>query len=431
MKRILVLGSGGREHALAWKLAQSSSVSEIFVAPGNGGTATMAKSQNLDSISVLDFEGLKNFVKKNNIYMTVVGPDDPLALGIVDFFQAEGLRIWGPSKAAAEIEASKAFAKQIMLKAAIPTASFKTFKSTDYKAALEYIQKQDLPLVVKASGLALGKGVTICRSLDEAVNAIEDIAVRKIFAQAGDEFIVEEFLDGPEISIHAFCDGDRALIFPPSQDHKAIFDGNTGPNTGGMGTIAPVDWVSAELMLEAETIVNQTLVAMKQSGREFQGLLYPGLKITKQGIRVLEYNARFGDPETQSYLRLLETDLFDILDASIDRKLGEIKLHWAKLSACNIVLASAGYPGTYDKSKLITGIAEAEQDPSVVVFHAGTKVSQEGLLTNGGRVLGVSATGIGLKAALDAAYRAVEKIHFEGKTFRRDIGAQVLSRLPA
>ncbi len=425
MLNILLIGSGGREHALAWKLSQSPRVTQIYVAPGNGGTATLTKTQNVD-ISVLDFDALKNFAKTNNIYMTVVGPDDPLALGIVDSFTKDGLRIWGPTQAAAQIEASKAFSKQLMQDSGIPTAAFKIFKATEAQAAIRYIDAQGAPIVVKASGLALGKGAIVCATIEEAKQAMRDIAIDKTLGAAGDEIVIEEFLDGPEISIHAFCDGKTARIFPSSQDHKTIGEGDTGPNTGGMGTIAPLPWVNAELIAKIEKeILEPTLIAMKKSGREFKGLLYPGLMLSSKGIKVLEYNARFGDPETQSYMRLLETDLLDILDACVDGKLADLNIQWSNNSAATVVLASAGYPGKYEKGKTITGIDVAESDPDIVVFQAGTK----GSVTNGGRVLGVTATGKTLDQALAKAYKAADEINFEGKTLRRDIGAKSLAIL--
>ncbi len=429
MHKILLIGSGGREHALAWKLAQSARVAKIYVAPGNGGTATLAKTENLN-IKTTDFAQLIDFARSNDIYMTVVGPDDPLALGIVDEFMTAGLRIWGPTKAAAEIEASKAFSKQLMQEAGIPTAAFKIFKASEASQALNYIDEVGAPIVVKASGLALGKGAIVCTTIEEAKQAVKEIAIDKTLGTAGDELVIEEFLDGPEISIHAFCDGITARILPSSQDHKAIGEGDTGPNTGGMGTIAPLPWVDAKLITKIETeILEPTLRAMKQAGREFRGLLYPGLKLSSKGIKVLEYNARFGDPETQSYMRLLETDLLDIFDACIDGSLANLDIKWSANSAATVVLASAGYPGSYEKGKRITGIDKAEADSDIVVFQAGTKIQDKDLVTNGGRVLGVTAIGRDLAKALSKAYQACDLIEFEGKTLRRDIGAKALAIL--
>ncbi len=421
MKSILLIGSGGREHALAWKLAQSEKINKIYVAPGNAGTAQLAKTQNVPGISILDFEGLIKFAKEHRIYMTVVGPDDPLALGIVDNFQSAGLRIWGPTRAAAELEASKAFSKQLMQEAKIPTAEFRIFKSTEHQAAMAYIDEMGAPIVVKASGLALGKGAIVCNTVTEAKSAVEEIAIKKTFGAAGDELVIEEFLDGPEISIHAFSDGKTYKMFPSAQDHKAIGEGNTGPNTGGMGTIAPLTWVDAKLMQEIETkVVKPTIDAMLARGKAFKGLLYPGLKLSSKGIKVLEYNARFGDPETQTYMRLLKTDLLDILDACIDGTLDKLNIEWHNASACTVVLASAGYPGAYEKGKVIEALDQV--DAEVVVFHAGTQYNGVKLATNGGRVLGISALGASLEEALNKAYKAAEQIQFEGKTFRKDIG---------
>lgn len=431
-KQLLLIGSGGREHALAWKLAQSPKVTKIYVAPGNGGTASLAKTENIN-IAVTDFTKLRDFAKTNNIYMTVVGPDDPLALGIVDFFQAENLRIWGPTKVAAEIEASKAFSKQLMQEAGIPTAAFKIFKATEASQALRYIDEQGAPIVVKASGLALGKGAIVCATIEEAKQAVQEIAIDKTLGAAGDEIVIEEYLDGPEISVHAFCDGKTARIFPTSQDHKTIGEGDTGPNTGGMGTIAPLPWVDSKLITEIErTVLKPTLEAMQKAGREFRGLLYPGLKLSSKGIRVLEYNARFGDPETQSYMRLLETDLLDILDACIDGTLAELDIKWSKNSAATVVLASGGYPGKYEKGKTITGLNNLGED--IVVFHAGTQSviaseAKQSIKTSGGRVLGVTAIAKTLDQALAKAYKAADQIQFEGKTLRRDIGAKSLAIL--
>jgi phosphoribosylamine--glycine ligase len=368
---------------------------------------------------------LLEFAKKEKIDLTLALPDDPLALGIVDEFQKEGLRIWGPTKAAAKIEWSKAFSKNFMREHGLPTAQFKTF--TDYEEAKNYTSRQKLPVVIKASGLALGKGVIICETKEEAYQALEGIFVKKIFGEAGSEVVIEEFLTGPEISIHAFSEGVNYSIFPASQDHKKVSEGDKGPNTGGMGTIAPVPFVSTELLKEIEdNIVAPTLSGMKSENNTFVGLLYPGLILTKDGPKILEYNARFGDPETQTYMRLLDTDILDIFDACIDGELNEIEIKWKALFACTIILASAGYPGSYEKGKIITGIEEAEMQAEIVVFHAGTQMKRNELLTNGGRVLGVSATGSTLEEALEKAYKAVKKISFEGMQYRTDIGKSAI-----
>lgn len=414
---ILVIGSGGREHALAWKLKQSPRVQKLFIAPGNAGTQNLG--QNV-SILATDISGLVAFTTENKIDLTVVGSDDPLALGIVDAFQGKGLRIWGPTKAAAQIEASKVFAKELMATAHIPTASFQTF--SDYEKALAFLEHHDIPVVVKASGLALGKGVFVCQSREEAHTALQQIMVEKAYGDAGREVVIEDYLDGPEVSIHAFSDGKTSILLPSAQDHKTIFDGDQGPNTGGMGTIAPVPWVTGQMLGTAKkTIVDPALAELAQRGSPFVGLLYPGLKMTSSGPKVLEFNARFGDPETQSYMRLLKTDLVDIFDACIDGTLDHETIEWHPGFACCVVLASGGYPGVYQKGLPISGIDEAEKLREVVVFHAGT-VFDGGLKTSGGRVLGVTATGNALKEALNKAYDAVGLIHFDGMQYRRDIG---------
>jgi phosphoribosylamine--glycine ligase len=449
--KILIIGSGGREHALSWKLKQSPRVNKIYIAPGNAGTAQVGENV---AIIATDILALANFAQKEKIDFTVVGPDDSLALGIVDEFQKRGLKIWGPGKAAAQIEASKAFAKELMKKNNIPTAEFRTF--TNYDKALEYIKKwfasvvgegfkpsptrEHNPIVIKASGLALGKGVAVCKTLDEAKNFLKDVMVNKIFGEAGKEVVIEEFLQGQEFSIHAFCDGKNFQLLPSSQDHKPIFDGGLGPNTGGMGTIAPVPWVTDEMMDEvSSTIVKPALEGLKNVACRFIGCLYPGLMMTKNGPKVIEFNSRFGDPETQSYMRLLKTDLLDILEACVDGKIADIKIKWSKKYACCIVLASGGYPGKYEKGKTITGITEAETLNDIVVFHAGTATSPglrppsphkgrdgERLVTNGGRVLGVTAIADDLQTALNKAYVAVKLIYFDGMRYRTDIGRQSL-----
>jgi phosphoribosylamine--glycine ligase len=417
---VLVVGSGGREHALCWKLAQSLRVGKLYCAPGNGGTQRVAEHV---AIGALEFEKLADFAEEKNIGLTVVGPDDAFVGGIVDVFTKRGLRIWGPTKAAAQIEGSKAFSKQLMQKAGIPTAEFGVF--TDYDQALAYVRKKGVPIVVKASGLALGKGVYVCQSNDEAETALKEIMLDNRFGDSGSEVVIEEFLDGPEISIHALSDGNTHALFPPTQDHKRALEGDRGPNTGGMGVIGPLPWVSgADMRTIDETIVTPTLAAMKEGSAAFSGLLYPGLKLTSAGPKVLEYNARFGDPETQVYMRLLSSDLFDLLDASVDGTLASHSLAWSKGFACNIVLASGGYPESYQKGFPITGIEEAEKMPGIVVFHAGTKLADGKVVTNGGRVLVVSATGNTLQEALERAYAAADLIQFEGKYLRRDIGAK-------
>lgn len=422
-QKILIIGSGGREHAIGWKVAQSKNTEKIFFAPGNAGTEKLGI--NVD-IKATDVSALLEFAKKENIGLTLALPDDPLALGIVDEFTKADLRIWGPTQNAAKIEWSKAFSKGFMQKHQLPTAKFEVI--SDYESAKKYVADQMLPFVIKASGLALGKGVVVCETREQADETLKNIFVGKIFGDAGNEIIIEKFLAGPEISIHAFSDGKNYKMFPPSQDHKKIGVGDMGPNTGGMGTIAPVPFVSDGEFKEIEkNIVAPTLSAMAGDGTPFVGVIYPGLMLTKDGPKILEYNARFGDPETQSYMRLLDTDIVDIFNACIDGKLDEVNIKWKNLFACTIVLASGGYPGNYEKGKIIEGIEDAETESDIIVFHAGTATRDRKTVTNGGRVLGVSATAPTLEEALRKAYKAVKKISFEGMQFREDIGKTALS----
>ncbi len=419
---VLLIGSGGREHALAWKLRQSPRIGKLYIAPGNGGTGNIAENV---PIGVMEFEKLADFAIEKKVDFTIVGPDDPLVGGIVDVFKARGLKVWGPVKAAAQIEGSKAFSKELMREAGIPTAEFGVFSK--HEEALAYVREKGAPIVIKASGLALGKGVYVCHTLSEAEVALDDIMVKRLLNDAGNQVVVEEYLDGQEVSIHALSDGKTHIMFPTSQDHKTIGEGDTGKNTGGMGTIAPVPWVSSEILKDIEArIVQPTLRALEQHAAPFVGILYPGLKMSSKGPKTLEFNARFGDPETQVYMRLLKSDLLDLLEASADGALASKTIELNSGFAVNIVLASGGYPDAYKTEFPITGIEEAEKVEGVVVFHAGTKNENSQLVTAGGRVLGVSAIGGTLKQALDRAYEAVGKIHFEGMHFRRDIGAKAL-----
>ena len=421
--KILVVGSGGREDAILWKLAQSPRASKLFVAPGNPGASQWAE---VAAIQETDVPGLARFAKENRIDLTVVGPDNPLALGIADAFTRHGLRIFGPTRAAAEIESSKAFAKELMKEAGIPTAAFRIF--CEHSEALAYVRKRGAPIVVKASGLARGKGVYICKTLVEAEHALTEIMLARIHKGAGDEVVIEEFLDGQEISIHALSHGTASILLPPAQDHKVVGENDEGENTGGMGVIAPVPWVTAEMMRRAKTtIVDPALTALAELGRPFIGCLYPGLKVTTGGLRVLEFNARFGDPETQAYVRLLKTDLLDVLEACVDGALGELEVEWRPGFAACVVLASGGYPGSYKIGYPISGVEEAERVPGVVVFNAGTKLIAGKLSTAGGRVLGVSAIGDTLREALDRAYAAISFIQFKDMYYRRDIGAKALA----
>ncbi len=412
---ILVVGSGGREHALVWKLRQSSRVKNIFVSPGNAGTSLGATN-----IPISETNEIINWLKENPVDLVIIGPDNYLAEGIVDKVQEMGIMVFGPTKAAAEIEWSKSFAKQLMQEEGIPSAAFETFD--DLKKANLYIENQKFPIVIKADGLAFGKGVVIAENLDQAKKALADIMGHKIYGNAGKTIIIEEYLQGQEISIHAFCDGESAILFPSSQDHKRIFDGNKGPNTGGMGTIAPVVGVTDEQLKEIkEKIVVPTLQALKKRGRIFKGILYPGIMITENGPKVIEFNARFGDPETQSYMRLLDSDLVEVLIACIEGNLKSKKILWSNKFACCITCASRGYPETSEKGKIIQGL-ETIKDNNIVIFHAGTKNKGNKIITNGGRVLGVTATGNSLPKALEEAYAAIKMISFDGMQYRKDIG---------
>ena len=421
--KILIVGGGGREHALAWKISQSPRIEKIYCAPGNSGTASIGENI---PINATDLDGITNFAREKNIDLVVVAQDDPLAMGLVDKLTETGIRTWGPTKAAAQIEASKAFAKKFMSDFNIPTAKFKVFNN--YEDALSYVKSQGFPIVIKASGLALGKGVIICKTLEEAESALKKITVDKIFGDSGNEVIIEEFLEGQEISIHAFCDGSHYKLFPTAQDHKPIGEGDTGPNTGGIGAIAPVPWVTADMMADIdERVVKPAVEGLKSMGIPFVGVLFPGLKMTKSGPKVLEFNARFGDPETQSFVRLLKTDLIDIMEASIDGTLNEINIQWSNQSACTVVAASNGYPDKYEKGFAISGIEDAQKLDGIVIFHAGTGIKDGKLITSGGRVLGVSAVGETLKDALNKAYNALGLIKFDGMYYRKDIGRKSLN----
>lgn len=423
-QKILIVGAGGgREHALGWKIVQSPLAGEIFFARGNAGTAQIGT--NLD-IKETDIPALLEFAKNKKIDLVLVVSDDPLAIGVVDEFKKADFRVWGPSKAAAQIEASKAFSKDFMKRHNLPTAKFEIFN--DFKKAKKYIQNHSMPVVIKADGLAFGKGVTVAQTLIEANKALEDIIVKKIFGESGNKIVIEEFLTGPEISIHALSDGKNYKIFPASQDHKRIGEKDTGPNTGGMGVIGPLPFVDKEIMNRIEKeIIAPTLKAMHNDGIPFEGILYPSLMLTSEGPKIIEFNARFGDPEAQVYMRLLDSDLLEILNACVDKKLDKQEIKWKNIFACNIALASGGYPGSYEKGKIISGISEAEKENDIVVFHAGTKLDDKGnLVTNGGRVLGVSAVGDTLEKALAKAYKAIEKISFKGIQYRKDIGKKAL-----
>jgi len=417
--KILVIGSGGREHALLWKLAQSPRVTQLLCAPGNAGTAQLAVNH---PVAATDLPGLVNLAKSERVDLTLVGPDDPLAAGIVDLFKKEGLRVFGPVAAAARLESSKSFAKEFMLRHGIPTAGSATFN--DHEAALAHCRASVYPLVVKADGLALGKGVVIAQSPAEAEAALREIMIEKIFGDAGNTVVIEEFLTGPECSLHALIDGKNYILFPDAKDHKRALDGDQGLNTGGMGTISPSRVVDGQMKQRLEKEVLDPFVrGLVTDGLPFQGMLFPGLMMTPNGPKVLEFNCRFGDPETQSLMRRLKSDLLDLIEATIDGKLAEVQPVWDERAAVCIVLASGGYPGPIEKGKPIAGIEAASADPDVVVFYAGTSSKDGRVVTNGGRVLGVTALGATLEEARKKAYAAAEKITFEGKQLRGDIGA--------
>jgi phosphoribosylamine--glycine ligase len=419
--KILVIGKGGREHALAWKLAQSPRVERVFCAPGNAGTAEDAVNVPIEGT---DFDRLIRFARKEGIGLTVVGPEEPLALGIVDAFQKSDLRIFGPSQAAAQLEASKVFAKQLMRNADVPTSEFRIFDHPD--PARTYILTREYPVVVKADGLAAGKGVIVCSSTEDALQAIDRIMVREEFGRtAGRRVIIEKRMEGQELSIQALVSGRNIIPLAPTQDHKPAFDKDEGPNTGGMGAYCPAPLATPEMFQEIDSaILVPTVHAMKRGRRPFRGVLYAGIMATNQGPRVLEFNCRFGDPEMQPLLMRLRTDLLDLLEAVVDDRLAEFqeeRLEWDPRPAVCVVMASQGYPGTYAKGRVITGLAEAARAPSVKIFHAGTRLENGLVVTDGGRVLGVTALGETLAEAKCNAYEVVGRIHFQGAFYRQDI----------
>ncbi|MGA3163542.1 MAG: phosphoribosylamine--glycine ligase [Verrucomicrobiota bacterium] len=426
--KLLIIGSGGREHALVWKLAQSPHVTQMWCAPGNAGIARERLVKNgavveCVAIGVEDLPKLLAFALEKKIELTVVGPDNPLALGIVDLFQKNGLRIWGPNQKAAQFESSKVFSQRFMEKYGIPTAKSGAFSAAG--PAKAFAASLNGRCAVKADGLALGKGVLICAGVAEANKAIDEILIGKAFGAAGTKIVVQEFLVGMEISLHALCDGKTAKLFPTSQDHKRALDGDAGLNTGGMGAYSPTPFLTdAQLADAARKILDPFMRGCVTEGIDFRGILYPGIMLTKSGPKVLEFNARFGDPETQVYLPRLENDLVELLDASVNGTLDKIELKWSATASVCVVMASGGYPGSYVKGKPILGLAEAAKLPNTKVFHAGTARAGDQIVTNGGRVLGVTAWGKDLKSAQAAAYAAVEKIHFDGAHFRRDIAAK-------
>ena len=422
---ILVLGSGGREHALAWKVSQSPRAERVFVAPGNAGTASDAENV---QIPATDVPRLLDFARQNQIGLTVVGPEAALAAGLVDAFHDAGLRAFGPSRAAAELETSKVFCKNLLRHADVPTADYRVFR--DAKAAITFLkERDDIPIVVKADGLAAGKGVIVCDNREQALEAVERIALDKEFGAAGDQLIIEERLHGQEASVLALTDGHTLLTMPPCQDHKRAHDGDTGPNTGGMGAYCPTPLLT-ETMLERveEKILVPTIHQMKRSRRPFRGVLYAGLMITNQAMEVLEFNVRFGDPECQPLLMRLKSDLLDLLEATVDGRLDELPpLEWDPRPALCVVMASEGYPGSYERGQPIRGLEEAAKVPDVKVFHAGTALRDGQVVTDGGRVLGVTALGSSISAAKLQAYTAVKSIRFSGAWCRKDISDKALA----
>ena len=415
--RVLVVGQGGREHALAWALARSAQVDEVIIAPGNGGTATVGRNVN---VPASDLDGLVRLAQTEKVDLVVVGPEAPLAAGLVDRCRQAGVRAFGPTAAAAQIEASKAFAKTFMAEEGIPTARFAVFDQ--YEAARAHLRRVDYPVVIKASGLAAGKGVILPNSREEAEAALHRIMVERAFGAAGDQVVIEERLTGREVSIFAFTDGDRVLLMPPAQDYKRAYDHDQGPNTGGMGAYAPVPWLPPETLAEIErTILQPTVRGMQRRGTPYVGVLYAGLMITPDGPRVLEFNCRFGDPEAQVILPLLESDLVDVLVACLDGCLDRVRLAWKDAAAVTVVLASGGYPGAYRTGYPITGLEAAAAMPDVLLFHAGTARRNGTIVTHGGRVLNVTGLGPTLADARTRAYAAISHIHFEEMHYRRDI----------
>ena len=420
--KVLLVGGGGREHALAWKIAQSPRVKTLFAAPGNVGMRDVAE---LVDLSAEDINGVLQFAKRESIDLVVVGPEDPLCMGMVDILSAEGIRAFGPCKAAARLEGDKSFAKEMMQHQSIPTAEARVF--TQFRDAKTYVASRDCGMVVKAAGLAKGKGAIVCADPAEAILSLERIMVDREFGTAGDRVVIEEKLNGPEVSVLAFVDGQTIYVMEIAQDHKPIGEGDTGPNTGGMGAYSPTTLLSNKLLRQIESEVLVPIVdALKIEGVTFKGILYAGIMLTAGGPKVLEFNCRFGDPECQPLMMRLRTDLVDIFDACIDGTLDQIQLDWDPRAAVCVVMASGGYPDAYEKGKTIKGLAEAGAMEDVVVFHAGTRPMGEKIVTAGGRVLGVTAIGDDFHQARERCYAAVEKIQFDGAYYRKDIGAQAM-----
>ena len=420
--KVLIVGGGGREHAIAWKVAKSPKVEKLYCAPGNAGIAEVAECVN---IGVMEFDKLTAFARENQIDLTIIGPDDPLAAGAVDAFEAAGLRVFGPRKNAAILEASKAFSKDLMKKYGIPTAAYETFTSPE--AALAYLETAKMPIVLKADGQALGKGVLICKDLEEAKEGVKTLMLDKQFGSAGDEIVIEEFMTGREVSVLSFVDGKTIKIMTSAQDHKRAKDGDQGLNTGGMGTFSPSPFYTADVdAFCKEHIYQKTVDAMRAEGREFKGIIFFGLMLTADGPKVLEYNARFGDPETQVVLPRMKNDIVDLFEACIDGTLDQVDLQFEDNAAVCVVLASDGYPEHYEKGFPIHGLEHFKDADGYYVFHAGSKFDADGqIVTNGGRVLGVTATGKTLKEARTNAYKATEFITFDNKYMRHDIGKAI------
>lgn len=419
--KILVIGRGGREHAIIWALKRADSSRVIYCAPGNTGIAQLAENV---PIGEMEFDRLVSFAREKTIDLVVVGPDDPLAAGIVDVFEAAGIPVYGPRKNAAEIEGSKIFMKNLLHKYGIPTAKYQTF--TDYDSAKAYLDAQPVPIVIKADGLAAGKGVTVCFTREEADEALRRTMLNKAFGAAGDKVVIEEYLEGQEMSILAFVDGTTVRPMPPAQDHKPVYDGDKGPNTGGMGTYSPLPHIPQTVIETAvETIVIPTARALAAEGRPFRGVLFAGLMITGDGPKTIEFNARFGDPETQVVLPRLQTDLLEIIQASLEGRLDQIDISWSGEAAVCVVLASEGYPGSCAKGQPITGLDQVREEDALV-FHAGTAMQDGRIVTSGGRVLGVVGRGADIAEARDRAYAAAGRIAFPGKMNRTDIAAKAL-----
>ncbi|UZJ40906.1 phosphoribosylamine--glycine ligase [Prosthecochloris sp. SCSIO W1101] len=425
--KVLIVGGGGREHALAWAIARSEKVSKVYVAPGNGGTATMGNGVENVALGSTDVDGLLQFAVSESVDLTVVGPEQPLEAGIVDLFAEAGKKVFGPTKSAAQLETSKVFAKDFMSRHEIPTASYEVFR--DYDSAKDFLEKTTVfPQVIKASGLAAGKGVIVAETRADALQAIDDLFEKRVFGGAADEVVIESFLAGQEASVFAITDGTRYRFFLPSQDHKRIGEGDTGKNTGGMGAYAPAPLVSEEVMKKVEErVIVPTLQGMREEGMPYTGFLYIGLMIDNGEPSVVEYNARLGDPEAQVVLPLMETELVEALEASLDGNLGEIAFEMKPLSATTVVLASEGYPGSYEKGKVIEIDPKLQEHDSVMVFHAGTVLEDGMLRTSGGRVLSVTALAPTLGESIALAYSALSGVSFAGSYYRRDIGAKALA----